>query len=389
MRRAVVVHYHEIGLKGRNRSFFERALVRNLADGIGSLPRERIEILPGRLIVRTPSEPESALLDAVGRTFGVATYAPAADVTADMDAIAATALDLMAERDFATFAIAARRGTKEQPFTSHDVNVEVGARVQTATGAGVNLDAPDVTVHVEVVKGRAYVYVEKFRGPGGLPVGASGRVVSLLSGGIDSPVATWRAMRRGARASLLHFHSVPFTDRGSIRKARELAAILAAWQGETTLYLAPFGEAQQQIVVASPPPLRVVLYRRLMVRVAAEIAAQEGAKALVTGESLGQVASQTLENMAAIDDASPMLVLRPLVGDDKQDIVTQAKAIGSFETSILPYVDCCSLFVPRSPSTHASVEECRRAEEGLDVADLVRRVVKDTEVERIQRPGGA
>jgi tRNA uracil 4-sulfurtransferase len=212
-------------------------------------------------------------------------------------------------------------------------------------------------------------------------------VVSLLSGGIDSPVATFRILKRGAKAILVHFHSAPFTDRSSARKASELARAVADRQGTTTLYLIPLGDAQQQIVVAAPPELRVVLYRRLMLRIATEVARLEGAKALVTGDSLGQVASQTLENIACVDDVATLPVLRPLIGVDKQEIVTEAQRIGTYETSILPFEDCCSLFVPRSPATRASVEECRAAETDLDMDALVHSCLKAAEIERITNDG--
>jgi thiamine biosynthesis protein ThiI len=249
----------------------------------------------------------------------------------------------------------------------------------------VDLTRPDVKVHVEVVGPRSFVYADRFEGPGGLPTGVSGKVVSLLSGGIDSPVATHRIMRRGAKAILCHFHSAPFTDRSSVRKATELTRMLADWQGDSILYLVPLGEAQQEIVLAAPPELRVVLYRRLMARIGVDIARREGAKALVVGDSLGQVASQTLDNIACVDDASEIPILRPLVGEDKQTIVTEAQRIGTYETSILPFEDCCSLFVPRSPATKASIEDCRLAEAQLDVPALVASCIEQAEIERVSR----
>jgi len=262
--------------------------------------------------------------------------------------------------------------------------VALGAAVQHATGAGVNLDAPDVKVHVEIVGKRALMYADRFEGPGGLPVGVSGKVVSLLSGGIDSPVATYRICKRGAKAVLCHFHSAPFTDTSSERKAAELARLIATWQGPTTLYLVPLGDAQQQIVVNAPPDLRVVLYRRLMVRIAARVARSESAKALVTGDSLGQVASQTLANIACVDDVATLPVLRPLIGDDKQEIVRLAQRIGTYETSILPFEDCCSLFVPRSPATAASIASCQKAETNLDVDALVSSCLDGAVVSRVE-----
>ena len=379
----VVVHYHEIGLKGRNRGFFERRLVENLRGILKPFADTRIEVMNGRLLVRTPHAPSDELLGAVATTFGVAFLAPCVIVASDIDEMREAALSLAATKTFRTFAIAARRATKEFALTSREINVELGSAVQAAAGAGVDLGAPDVTIHLEVVGRRTLVYVERRDGPGGLPVGVSGKVVALLSGGIDSPVATYRVMKRGAKAVLCHFHSAPFTDRSSERKAKDLARIVAARQGPTTLYLVPIGDAQQQIVLAAPPPLRVVLYRRLMMRIASRVARSEGAKALVTGDSLGQVASQTLENIACVDDSVDLPVLRPLIGADKLEIISDAQRIGTYETSILPFEDCCSLFVPRSPATRASVQECRDAEGQLDPEALVASCVAQAQVERI------
>ena len=382
-RRGVVVHYHEIGLKGRNRGTFERQLVRNLERALRGHPHDGVEVLNGRLLVHTDDEPSEELLERVAGTYGVAFFAPCVITDADVAEMIDAALGLVEPLTFGTFAVAARRATKELPFTSRQINIDLGAAVQKATGAAVDLSSPDVTVHVEVVARRAFVYVRRCDGPGGLPVGSSGKVVSLLSGGIDSPVATFRILKRGAKAVLCHFHSAPFTDRSSVRKASELAGAIAERQGPTALYLVPLGEAQQQIVVVAPPELRVVLYRRLMMRVAAEVARREGAKALVTGDSLGQVASQTLENIACVDDVATLPVLRPLIGVDKQEIVTEAKQLGTYETSILPFEDCCSLFVPRSPATRASIDACRAAEDGLDMDALVASCFAGAEVVRI------
>jgi thiamine biosynthesis protein ThiI len=382
----VVVHYHEIGLKGRNRGTFERQLVRNLERVLPSdAPTSaRVEVMNGRFLVHVAGRPSEAVVEAVATTFGVAFCAPCVVVNTDVEAMGAAALDLLRDRSFETFAIAARRSTKEFALSSRDINIELGSTVQAATGAAVNLGAPDVTVHVEVVGRRSLVYTDRVAGPGGLPVGASGKVVSLLSGGIDSPVATFRILKRGARAILCHFHSAPFTDLSSTRKASELASLIAKRQGPTTLYKIAIGEAQQQMVVSAPQELRVVLYRRLMMRIAGLVAEAEGAKALVTGDSLGQVASQTLENIACTDDVVTMPVLRPLIGVDKLEIVNEAQSYGTYETSILPFEDCCSLFVPRSPATRASIEDCRNAESALDMDELAATCFAGAEIERIR-----
>ena len=271
---------------------------------------------------------------------------------------------------------------------SEEINRELGAFVQGETGAGVDLEAPELTISVEVLPREIFVSFGRDRGPGGLPVGVSGRVVSLLSGGIDSPVAAHRLMKRGCRATLVHFHSLPFQDGTSREKAAALAELFTRFQFHSTLYLVPFGEIQRQVVVGSPAPLRVLLYRRLMGRIAERIALRERARALVTGDSLGQVASQTLENLAVIEAAVGIPVLRPLIGCDKEEIVQQARRIGTYEISIRPDQDCCRLFVPQHPATFASLEEIQAAEAGLDIAQLVQYGLDRAEVETFDLPAG-
>jgi thiamine biosynthesis protein ThiI len=253
----------------------------------------------------------------------------------------------------------------------------------------VDLERPEVEIVVEVLPDEAFVSLDRRPGPGGLPVGASGTVAALLSGGIDSPVAAWRMMKRGCTVLFVHFHAFPLQDHTTIDKVTELARVLTRFQFRTRLVLVPFGEAQQTIVASCPAPLRVVLYRRFMVRIAEALAARHRAKALVTGESLGQVASQTLDNIAAIDEAAKGPVLRPLVGMDKDEITRQARRIGTFEISTLPDQDCCQLFVPKSPATAATLDELRAAEAGLDVAGLVEAAVARAETRTFTFPAAA
>jgi len=288
-----------------------------------------------------------------------------------------------------SFRVHTKRADKCFPLTSPEVNRRLGARIQQATGAPVDLEHAALTVAVDILPGRAVFSLEKRPGPGGLPVGTSGRVLALLSGGIDSPVAAWRMMRRGCRVDFVHFHSVPFLDRTSQEKARELYRLLLEWELEGELTLVAFGEIQRQIVAAVQRPLRVVLYRRMMLRIAEALAHRRGAEALVTGDSLGQVASQTLANLAVIGAAVELPVLRPLVGMDKNEIAAEAVRIGTYETSIIPDQDCCQLFVPRHPATRAHAGEVQAAEERLDVAALVAQAVAGTEVAPRLRLGAA
>jgi thiamine biosynthesis protein ThiI len=288
--------------------------------------------------------------------------------------------------EFDSFRISARRADKRFPLNSQQINTEVGAHVQELTGKRVDLAHPELNIHLEVMPGETFLYLRKIEGAGGLPVGAGGVVVALLSGGIDSPVAACRMMRRGCRVIFVHFHSFPYLNRKSQDKAQELARHLTRRQYESLLYLVPFGDVQKEVVVQAPAPYRVVLYRRLMLRIAARFAGRHGAGALVTGESLGQVASQTLENISAIEQAVDMPVLRPLIGMDKNEISEQAMAMGTYQTSIIPDQDCCQLFTPRQPVTRSRLQDVLKAESALDVPRLVEQAVCGAEERRYTFP---
>nr|WP_290668621.1 tRNA uracil 4-sulfurtransferase ThiI [Ardenticatena sp.] len=382
-RPVLVLHYHEIGLKGGNRDFFERRLKRNVEAVLRSLGAPNVKRLRGRMLVRS-MRPEHVpeALTRLQKVFGLATISVAAEVEPTLDALAVAAVaQARVHPPAETFAVRAKRAEKHYPFTSQDIGREVGAAVAEVTGWRVDLSSPDVEVFVEVAQQRGLVYIGKVRGPGGLPVGTAGRAVSLFSAGLDSPVATWRMMKRGLHIHLVHFHSQPFMDRASEEKSRRLADLLADWHGPLKLTIVPFIEAQQAIIAYTPEKLRTILYRRFMLRIAEAIARDEKAKALITGESLGQVASQTLENLAAIEDAATMPVLRPLIGMDKQEIIDEAQRIGTFDISILPQDDACTLLEPKRVETRAKLHEVRRAESALDVQALVDAVLAQIQTE--------
>jgi thiamine biosynthesis protein ThiI len=322
----------------------------------------------------------------VGSVFGVANFSPVLEASPDIASLESATLQALKGRSFNTFRVTTKRAFKGFPLNSGEIDRRLGAAIQSATGVRVDLENPELTVFVEVHKDRIFIALDKTPGLGGFPVGTSGKVLALLSGGIDSPVAAYRAMKRGCTVILTHFHAFPLQDRSTIDKVRELARLLTRYQFRTRLLLIPFGRIQQTIVASCPAPLRVVLYRRFMVRIAEALGARFGAKALVTGESLGQVASQTLDNMAAIDEAAHGPILRPLVGMDKDEITHEARKIGSFPISILPDQDCCQLFVPRSPATAASLAEVKSAETLLDGTTLVHEAVSMTESERYTFP---
>ena len=379
--RDVLVRFHEIALKGRNQPRFVAQLVDNLRRATAGLGVERV--WSERMLVRMRLDDDAAwepVRERVATVFGGVKFSLAHRVRSDYDAIAETVGDLAGSSTFETFRISARRADKRFPLTSDELNIRLGDLVRERCSARVDLRHADLDIHVDVLTKDAFVYADEHAGAGGLPVGTGGRVAVLMSGGIDSPVAAWRMMRRGCRTSLVHFHSFPLVEGRSREKARELAEKLNVYQYDTRLLMVPFADLQQQVILSVPGPLRVVAYRRFMVRIAEALARTEGAKALVTGESLGQVGSQTLQNIATVGEVATMPLLRPLVGMDKQEIIKQAEDIGTFVTSIQPDEDCCTLFVPRSPSTAVSSEEIARAEAGLDVEGLVQAAAGAAEV---------
>ena len=379
--RCVTVHYSEIGLKGKNQPLFIRKLEGNLKRATADAGVRRIEERSGRLVLRLSDGADWGLLrQRLQWVFGVANYSLAMRIPPDLAALKQGVVAALAPLSFVSFRVSTRRAYKQFPLNSEGVNREVGAAVLEQRQVKVDLEQPELTVHVEVLPRDIYYSVQREPGPGGLPVGVSGRVVVLLSGGIDSPVAASRLLKRGCLVTFVHFHSMPFLDGSSREKAIELARLLTRYQYESRLYLVPFGEIQREVVAGAPSPLRVVLYRRLMGRIAEGIARTERAKALVTGESLGQVASQTLDNLAVIEEAVSLPVLRPLIGSDKEEIVQQARRLGSYDISVQPDQDCCRFFMPRHPATFSTLEEVRAAEQRLPVDALVRMGLEQAEI---------
>jgi tRNA uracil 4-sulfurtransferase len=270
---------------------------------------------------------------------------------------------------------------------SSEINEIIGQRIKDATGATVRLKDPEATAHIEVFGNSALVYRRRIQGRGGLPVGTSGRMIALLSGGIDSPVAAWRMALRGAEVEFLHFHGRPYTDPSSIRQVEDLLDVLVRYQLRGLLHLVPLGDAQKEIVFHAPANLRVVLYRRTMMRIAAALAAQREAQALITGDSLGQVASQTVENINTVSGSIPgVQVFRPLIGMDKMEIIKTAQTIGTFDISTRRYQDCCVLFEPRSPVTRATESAAERAEDDLDVDALAGKALAGIETRVFELP---
>jgi thiamine biosynthesis protein ThiI len=384
---SVLIRYHEIALKKGNRAYFTELLKRNLLCAARDLGVKEIRSLPARLLLtfKDDVDPETAV-HRIGAVFGVANFSLVERAAKDIEDLRDRILSALKDTRFSSFRIETQRGDKSFPLTSPEINRHLGAAVKEHSGARVDLSDAEFTVFVEILPRDAFFGFNKIAGPGGLPVGASGRAVSLISGGIDSPVAAYRMMQRGCRLIFVHFHSAPYLDKTSQEKVRKLVSELTRRQFQSRLYLIPFGEIQRQIVAAVNRPLRVVLYRRMMLRIAEALARAQKAKALVTGESLAQVASQTLENMAVIQQAAALPILRPLVGMDKQEIIDQARKIGTFEISSIPDQDCCQLFVPKHPATKAHLREIEEAESRLEIDQMTRLGIETAEKEEFRFP---
>jgi thiamine biosynthesis protein ThiI len=371
-RPVVVVHYHEISLKRGNRPLFLRHLARNLGRALADLGPVTVRQRPGRIVLDLGDHPNPELVrERAQRVCGVASVSLGHATASTLEGMRGVIGRLIEGREFRSFRITARRAFKTYPMTSVELNRALGAFVLERMATRVDLEHPEVEIVVEVLPDEAFISLDRRPGPGGLPVGSGGTVAALLSGGIDSPVAAWRLLKRGCRVLFVHFHSVPYLPPTSQAKARALVERLTEWQYDSRLFLVPFGEIQREVVLSVPGPARVVVYRRLMVRIAEAIGRREGALALATGESLGQVASQTLENIAAIDAAAMGPVFRPLIGTDKIEIIHEAKQLGTFEISIEPDADCCTLFTPKHPLTRMTVGQAETVEARLDIARLV------------------
>ena len=386
----IICHYAEIGIKGKNRKMFEEALVKNIKLGLKKYAPGSffgVQRIPGAILITLTKMGITAreLVDSVlQHTFGLAYFAHAAVVSPDIEKIKRAVTELLIEKNFQTFKIDARRSDKQFQKSSREINEILGTAVVEKFGKKVKLDGPDVTCFIEVTDKHAFIYTKKIAGPGGLPVGASGKTLVMLSGGIDSSVASYYAMKRGSPVEYIHFHSLPYTSPASVEKAKELIQILTKFQPQgAVLYLVPFYPIQKEIMLHTPARYRVVLYRRFMFKIAEVIAQKIRAHALNTGESLGQVASQTIENIATIGDSIKMPVLRPLIGFDKQEIVNKAKEIGTYEPSILPHEDCCSLFLPSSPATKSNVEEIRKLEARLPQEKIFERALNAVQCEEV------
>jgi thiamine biosynthesis protein ThiI len=374
----------EISLKGGNRRWFERTLTANVRKALADLPVARVNRPSWRVLI-TFSKP--VLFAEVARrlatVFGIGAIMAVEHAGATVDSLQSLLEPRLEGMHPSSFAIRCIRSDKRFPMTSPEIERAVGSFIQERTDWPVDLSNPDLTIHVLVDENGLFTWTRRVPGPGGLPVGVSGRATCLISGGIDSPVAAYLLMKRGMRLDFVHFHSVPRTDPASLEKVEDLVRILVRYQGPARLAMVPLLAIQEQIAALCPPELRVLLYRRFMVRLAEQTARRLKSDALVTGESLGQVASQTIQNLRAVESVAALPVLRPLIGLDKPEIIVQAKRMGSYETSILPHFDCCSFLLPDKPATRSTASELDEAEGALDVATLVGEALEATEIHRV------
>ncbi len=384
--RICLAHYHEIGLKGNNRATFEMRLLKNLEALLASFPVVTIHRISGRLCVflreGTAWEEAKEVADAMGQVPGVARVSCGFKCSRNLEEMIEAALHAMGEAgNFESFKVAARRNHTDFATTSMEMNQIIGSALCAAyPEKNVRMKGQDLTVGVEVVQNASYVYARSMPGIGGLPVGSSGRVACLLSSGIDSPVALWKMARRGAVCIGVHFSGRPQTADTSEYLVDDIAHVLEQTGCIARVYTVPFGDYQKEIALVVPPALRVIMYRRLMFKVAQALGVKEGCKALVTGESLGQVASQTIENILCTDEAVSLPVFRPLIGTDKLEIIEEAQRLGSFEISTQDAPDCCTLFMPRSPETHAKLENVLAAEEALPLENWIEEIVASVEI---------
>jgi thiamine biosynthesis protein ThiI len=374
------VHYAEVGLKGKNRVFFEKRLANNIKLSLQGTGYAEVERLHDRILVHLGKRANiTEIKERLRHVMGIAHFELSCRTENNISAIKEAALRQIQDVSCESLKVETRRADKTFPLTSPEVSAEVGGYLIKETGARADMHTPDLTCWIKITHNAAYISAEKIQGIGGLPVGVSGKVLVMLSGGIDSPVAAWQMIKRGAKAVFIHFYSYPYTDKASLEKVIEIAQVLGVSNYRSTIYLVPFADIQQTIVAATPAPFRVLLYRRMMTRIAERVAAMVDAEALVTGESLAQVASQTLTNLRTIEAIAEIPILRPLIGEDKAEIITKAQRIGTFDISTRPHQDCCSLFVPKHPATRASLTELETAESELDVDTLVEDALNNLE----------
>lgn len=384
----LILRLGEITLKGKNRSRFEKTISEHVRAVLRPYPKAHVRREYGRMYVETGGESVEALIQVLKNVFGIMDIIPVKQTLPQLDDIIAAAIELIGEQhidQLTTFKVSVKRVWKEFPHSSQEMNHLVGSPVLRAYPLlKVDVRQPQIELRVEIRDGAAYIYSELIPAVGGFPRGSNGKAMLLLSGGIDSPVAGWQSMRRGLEVECIHFHSYPFTSERAKEKVVDLTRVLAGYAGVVKLHVVPFTEIQTAFTTTGQDNLMITLMRRAMLRIATKIAEQQKGLALITGESLGQVASQTLSSMNAIERATELPILRPLVMTGKDEIIQIAKEIGTYDLSILPYEDCCTLFIPKSPTTNPNLRIIEKVESFLELEPMIERAVEQTEVLKIE-----
>jgi thiamine biosynthesis protein ThiI len=378
----ILIRYGELSLKGRNQKLFEDRLIRNIREKLKDYESVSVTREHGRLFVELGDHPAEPIMELLKDIFGIVSFSPAIRIHSQIEEIEQTAARIFSSySNVSTFKVESRRADKRFPIRTGEINPRVGSYIlDHFPHAKVDVHHPDLEIKVEVRIGGTYIYGKETAGVGGLPVGTSGKVLLMLSGGIDSPVAGYLALKRGVELHAIHFHSHPFTSERAKQKVLDLSKTLTRFGGKIRLYVVPFTHVQTEIRKHCYENYSITIMRRMMLRIAEKVAEQYDLKALFTGESLGQVASQTLESLQAINDVTTMPILRPLISMDKTEIMQIAKNIGTYETSILPYEDCCTVFVPEQPKTKPTIKVCEREEKKMEVEALVSEAVAGIEV---------
>ena len=381
----ILLKYGEISLKGLNRPMFERQLISNVAKALAPLGKFSVRKSQSTIYVEPleDSADTELAVERLSKVFGIVNICPAVKCEKTIESIEKTTLECLSQMDIKgkTFKVEAKREDKQFPMNSPQICRHMGGVILKNTdGLSVDVHNPDILVQIEIRK-EAYIFTHKVSGAGGMPIGTAGRATLLLSGGIDSPVAGWMIAKRGVRLEAVHLHSHPYTSDRAKEKVIDLARIMSAYTGEIRLHVVPFTEIQLDIIEKCPKNYLTIIMRRLMMRIAEKISVQNGSNALITGESIGQVASQTMESLVVTDNAVNMPVFRPCIGMDKEEIVTISKKIDTYETSILPFEDCCTIFVPKHPKTKPSVAEIEEAEKLLtDPEGMMAKAIADEEL---------
>ncbi|KKQ46446.1 MAG: putative tRNA sulfurtransferase [Candidatus Moranbacteria bacterium GW2011_GWC2_37_8] len=383
----ILCHYGEIALKGKNRNYFEWHLIENIKDRLDAFSPssfEYVKKMSGGILIKLNEKGianSSLIEDALQHTFGIVNFSFAASVEQDIEILKNTCWELIQNENFETFRVKTQRSNKLFPMTSEEINRKVGGFIfdKFEGKKSVSLKNADCECFIIIINKLALITLRKIQGPGGLPIGTGGKAMVLMSGGFDSPVAAWYLLKRGVSTRFAHFHSIPYTSRESLEKVTDLIKVLKKFKSSSVMYSIPFADVQKEIMMKCPASLRVILYRRMMMRIADVLAKKEKALALITGDSVGQVASQTLENILAVSQAATLPIFRPLIGMDKEEIMEKARQIGTYDISKLPHDDCCTRLMPKNPETRAKLPEVLEAEKALDIEKIIFETIQKTE----------